>query len=258
MRYRDNLFCGIIQGRVTAPEYFFRRTVVKKNEGIEKAPRCRICAHEDREGIEMLGIMSCASWNICTARINNTFGTNFTVECVRKHMTEHELHKTAMEQGVIIDSIRGADGAPGIISAETMLQTLLIQGMMDLAKGKIRCKTPAELIAVMNTLGNVQRSKEAKYALESGDTTAFYNIMAAYGAAINDTVSPQQMRDIVAKANALGANFNISNVELETPIDVEPIDYMQQMMEDVRTMGRSRTRDELIEAGVLDEIDRMM
>lgn len=231
--------------------------MVKKQTGLEKVPKCRICNHPDREGIELLGIMSCASWNVCTARINNTFGTNFTTETVRKHMTEHQLHKTAMEQGLIVDSLRDKDGAPGVISAETMLQTLLVQGMLDLAKGKIRCKTPQELIAVINVLNNMQAQKETKYALENGDVAAFYNVMSAYGLAIQDTVSPAQMRDIVAKANALGANFNIGNVKLEAPIDVEPIDYMQQMMEDMKTMGRSRTRDELIEAGVLEEIDMM-
>ena len=130
--------------------------MVKKVDKIERVPKCRICAHPDREGIEMVGIMSCSSWNICRERINNTFGTNFTVETIKKHMMEHELHKTAMEQGVIIDSLRGKDGSTGRISVETMLQTLMVQGMLDLAKGKIRCKTPQELISVVNTIQTVQ------------------------------------------------------------------------------------------------------
>ena len=89
--------------------------MVKKVDKIERVPKCRICASPDREGIEMVGIMSCSSWNICRERINNTFGTNFTVETIKKHMMEHELHKTAMEQGVIIDSLRGKDGSTGRI-----------------------------------------------------------------------------------------------------------------------------------------------
>lgn len=226
-----------------------------KNKDIEKVPKCRICAHKDREGIEMLGIMSCASWNICRERINNTFGTNFTTETVKKHMLEHELHGAAAEQGIILDSLRGKDGAPGRISAESMLQTLLVQGMLDLAKGKIRCKTPQELIQVMNMLMSLQERRETRMAVESGDVRSFYAVMSAYGEAIRDTVSPGQLAEIVVKANALGAAFNISNAHLEEPMDIEPEDVMAMAVEDYKTRGKSRTRDELVEAGVIDAIE---
>lgn len=228
---------------------------MKKKDEIEKVPKCRICNHPDREGIEMLAMMSCASWNICRERINNTFGTNFTTETIKKHMMEHELHSAAMQQGIILDSVRGKEGAPGVISVESMMQTLLIQGMMDLAKGKIRCKTPQELIAVSNVLMNLQSRKDAQYAMESGDPSGFYSVMAAYGEAIRDTVSVSQMQEIIAKANALGANFNIGNAHVQDVIEVEPIDYMQQAVDDYKTYGRTRTRDELIDAGVLDNIE---
>ena len=127
----------------------------KEDTEIEKVPKCRICNHPDREGIELIGMLSCASWNICRERINNTFGTNFSVSTIKKHMMEHELHGTARSQGVILDSIRDKEGAPSVISIENMMQTLFVQGMLDLAKGKIRCKTPQELISVANVLQNL-------------------------------------------------------------------------------------------------------
>ena len=225
---------------------------MKKKEGPSKVPKCRICNHEDRAGIELLGVMSCASWNICRERINNTFGTNFSTETVKKHMMEHELTRTAAEQGIIIDAIRGEDGAPGIISVETMLQTLLVQGMLDLAKGKIRCKTPQELLQVVNALQNIQDRKSAQALIEDGDIAGFYAAMAAYGTAIRDTVSPQQLVEIVMKANALGAHFDISNARYEDTIEINPEEVMQLAVEDYRNLGRSRTRRELIEAGALD------
>lgn len=226
-----------------------------KKEDIEKVPKCRICNHEDREGIEMLGIMSCASWNICRERINNTFGTNFSTETVKKHMLEHELHGAAAEQGIIIDSLRGKDGSPGRISAESILQTLLVQGMLDLAKGKIRCKSPQELIQVMNMLMTLQERREMRMAVEGGDARSFYAVMSAYGEAIRDTVSPGQLTEIVVKANALGAAFNIGNARLEAPIEVEPEDVMALAVEDYKTRGSSRTRDELVAAGVIDAVE---
>ena len=150
--------------------------------------------------------------------------------------------------------MRGEDGAPGRISAETMLQTILIQGMMDLSKGKIRCKSVQELMSVLGMLQNIQMRKDQKMALESGDAQAFYAVMAAYGEAIRDTVSPGQLVDIVAKAQALGVAFNIGNARLEEPIDVDPVDIMSEAVKDYKTKGRSRTRDELVEAGVIDAI----
>ena len=202
----------------------------------------------------MLAIMSCTSWNITRERINNTFGTNFTVNTIKKHMMEHELHRTAAEQGVILDAMKGEDGAPCVISAETMLQTLLIQGMMDLSKGKIRCKTPQELLQVINVLQNIQLRKEARMSMEDGSLEGFYAVMAAYGEAIRDTVSANQLAEIVAKANALGAMFDISHTKMEEPIDVNPVDVMQAAVEDYKKYGGGRTRQELIESGVIDDI----
>lgn len=231
---------------------------MKKKDEIEKVPHCRICAHEDREGIEMLGMLSAASWNVCRERINNTFGTNFTTKTVRTHMTEHELHAAAAQNGVIIDSIRDKDGAPAVISVENMMQTLLMQGMLDLAKGKIRCKTPQELISVANMLQGIQARKEQRMAFEQGDLQGFYTAMAAYGEAMRDTLSPGQMVEIVAKANALGATLDIGHIPMEKPIDIDPGDVMSQAVEDYRMLGRSRTRDELVEAGVLDEVEEQL
>lgn len=230
--------------------------VKKKSETeIEKVPKCRICSHPDREGIELIGLLSCASWNVCRERINNTFGTNFTAETIKKHMMTHELHEAVKQQGIILDSIRGKDGSPGILSVESMMQTLMVQGMLDLAKGKIRCKTPQDLIAVANVLQNIQNRKDAQYAMESGDPAGFYSVMAAYGEAIRDTVSVSQLQEIIAKASALGANINIANANVAEIIDVEPVDYMQQAVDDYKTYGRTRTRDELLDAGVFNSIE---
>lgn len=235
--------------------------MVKKKD--DSAPvvsaRCKFCKLDDetRAGAELIGALGAASWNIAARRINNTFGLSLTSDCVRKHMTQHELTKTALETGVLIDAIRGEDGAPGLISIETMFQTLMVQGMLDLAKGKIRCKSPAELIQVANVLRQIQASKEAQMELESGDAQGFYKVLAAYGEAIRDTVSPEQMRLIVAKANALGPVLDIGHIPIEKPIDVAYEDIMGQAVKDYKTLGRARTRDELVESGALDDLSSL-
>ena len=197
---------------------------MKKKEEIECVSKCRICHHPDREGIEMLGMLSAASWNICRERINNTFKTNFTTKTVKTHMLEHELHTAAAENGVIIDSIRQKNGAPAVISVENMMQT-------------------------------IQLRKEQKMAFENGDLQGFYTAMAAYGEAMRDTLSPGQMVEVVAKANALGAVLDIGHIPMEKPIDIDPGDVMSQAVADYKKLGHSRTRDELVSAGVIEEIE---
>ena len=221
-----------------------------------KSTRCPICKleEEERSSVELLAVVSCSTWRIAATRIQNTFGIEVSPAMLRKHMTEHPLCTVPSQQGIILDAIKGEDGAPGVISIETMLQTLLIQGMLDLAKGKIRCKTPQDLMQVTNMLQQVQDRKNARALIEEGDISGFYAAMAAYGTAIRDTVSPQQLAEIVAKANALGAGFDIGNARYEDVIDVDPEAVMQLAVEDYRKLGRGRTRDELIESGAIDEM----
>ena len=76
--------------------------------------------------------------------------------------------------------------------------------------------------------------------------------MSAYGSAIRDTCSPEQVTAIVTKANALGAAFNIGNVPKEHPIDPDVERVLRQAAIDKRELGHTRTREELIEAGVID------
>lgn len=221
---------------------------MQKVEELEVVPRCPICKHEDREGIEMVGILSASSWRIAARRINNTFGTNFTAAAVEKHMLNHRLHKTAVEAGEILDS--AIDPERPVITTTNILRTLMIQGMLDVARGTIRCKSVNEIIQVMNAYENVKRNERMQMMMEEGDAAGFYAAMAAYGEAIKDTVSPEQLGAIVMKANALGARFNIGNVVEAHPIGEE--EQVQAALMQAVVDGRNkRTRDELVDAGVI-------
>jgi len=213
-----------------------------ETQEIQVVKGCSVCEHPDREGIETLGLISCATWNICAKRINNAFNTAFSSKTVQKHMEQHRLHQTSIEAGVLLDGLSG--GAK--ISPKNMLQTLLIQGMLDLAKGKIRCKTPAELLNVINMMMTIQKNEEMQTAaIEGLDLGAVYAVMGAYGEAVKDSVSPQQLKEIVAKATALGARINITNIDYAVPQDLNGKDIMSLAMNDYRNLGRPRTREEL-------------
>lgn len=212
------------------------------------ARNCAICKSPDRAGIEMLGVLSAANWRIATERINNTFDTDFTVACVKKHMMEHPLHNTAVEAGEILDS--AIDPDKPVITTKNMLRTLILQGAQDLAKGKLKVRNVQELLAVMNQYEAMRRQEEMQMAMEEGDATAYYAAMAAYAEAIQDTVSPQQMAAIVMKANALGATFNIANVATAHNVDIAG--SLAAAVHDVEENGRARTRKELVDAGVIE------
>lgn len=222
----------------------------KRNENnLEKVPKCRICNHPDREGIETVGILSAASWRIAAKRINNTFGTNFTPETVEKHMLHHQLHKTAIEAGEVLEAAK--DPETQVISGRNMLRQLIVQAALDIAKGHIKVKSIGELIQVINAYENIKRNQEMEMMMEEGDASAFYSMMAAYGEAIKDTVSPEQLALIVMKANAAGAKINIGNIADTHPLDPSIKATLDQAVRDEQLYGRTRTRQELIEAEVI-------
>lgn len=225
--------------------------MVKKVDTTDE--KCPICRHEDRASIELVGLMGAFTWNMSTRRINNTFGTHFKVADVENHMKNHLLERTVADAGIVLSSM--VDDKTPRVSFENILQTLLIQGMRDLAAGKIRCKTPRELVDVAQTLHNLQKSKEAQLAFDDGDMQSFYVAMAAYGEAIRDSVTPRQLTQIVSKANALGAKFSIDSMRLDTPRVPDVEDALEQAARDIRELGHGRTRDELIAAGVIPATD---
>ena len=222
------------------------KKIVKK----DIMPNCPICNHEDREGIEMLGLLAASSWRIAAKRINNTFGTSFTAHQMEEHMMHHVLHSTAKNAGLILDAITDDDSP--VITPEVMMRQLLIQAALDIARGNIKCKTPDEVMRLIAMIEHLQEN-DTKYQMENGDAEGFWNAMSAYGSAINSTCSPEQVTAIVQKANALGAFFNIRNTPKAHPIDPNVERVLNQAAIDMRELGRTRTREELIADGVITQ-----
>lgn len=79
-------------------------------------------------------------------------------------------------------------------------------------------------------------------------TAPFYAVLAAYAEALRINLSPEQLRAVVRDAN----DYAIIGQSIE-PDWEPPADCMAQCVEDVRTLGRTRTRGELLDAGVVDE-----
>lgn len=80
------------------------------------------------------------------------------------------------------------------------------------------------------------------------DAIPFYAVLAAYGEALRANLSPEQLRAVVSDAN----EYAIIGQSIE-PDWEPPADCLAQCVEDVRVLGRTRTRSELLEAGVISE-----
>lgn len=223
------------------------------DDGLEIEPGCPICRSPDRAGIETLGMLSFQSWRIAAQRINNTFGTHLTAQSVKKHMTEHQLHREAAERGILMNAMQGEEGSMAI-SPESLLDQLLVQGALDMARGRIKVKNVSELMSVITMLQNIQARSDRMKALSGADPAAFMQVMAAYAEAIRDTTGPEQLAEIVAKARALGAVYDITRTHLSIPDEVNVDDVMERAVEDYKEKGGPSTRAELVEAGVLDGV----
>ena len=81
---------------------------------------------------------------------------------------------------------------------------------------------------------------------ESAEASMFYATLAAYADAIHANV-PKRYIDALAKDVIPLAPVAESLAREPNP--------MQQCVEDIRSLGRTRTREELIAAGVVDEED---
>ena len=75
----------------------------RESDGLEIVPRCPVCSHEARDGIETVAALGCiVTWGVAAKRVNATFGTDFKADTLKRHMTRHPLHREVAEQDVII------------------------------------------------------------------------------------------------------------------------------------------------------------
>jgi hypothetical protein len=86
----------------------------------------------------------------------------------------------------------------------------------------------------------------ATTAPEIENLGAFYQVMNTYGIAIKNTVTPEQVREIVNKATALGASVNICNMAESGHVDSSTEDMMTLAVQDYKLLHRTRTREELV------------
>lgn len=80
------------------------------------------------------------------------------------------------------------------------------------------------------------------------DAIPFYAVLAAYGEALRANLSHEQLRAVVNDAN----EYTIIGQSIE-PDWKPPTDCMAQCVKDIKTLGRTRTRSELLDAGVVAE-----
>lgn len=209
----------------------------RERDGLEIVPRCPVCEHEERDGIETIAALGCiVTWTVATRRVNATFGTSFKVETLRRHMTEHPLHREVAEQDVVMESIRGENGAKSV-SPQRILDALLMQGALDVSKGWLKPTSVSELMQVMQMSMNIADREDRQRAANEVDSSSFYAVMGAWGEALRSTLTPAQLATVVAKAHALGSAFDMTRVETARPDRVDVDSALDRAVEDYRRRG---------------------
>lgn len=209
----------------------------REDDGLPIIFGCPICRHAERDGIETIGALaSIGTWAVAARRINNTFKTGFSPGTVKNHMTNHPLHREVSEQQVIMDSIKGTDGAPAV-SPKRLLDTLLFQGALDVSKGYIKPTSVSELMAVLQMSMNIADREDRMRAANAVDAADFYAVMGAYAEAMRATLPPATIAQIVAKAQGLGVAFDIQKLEQQPVQGIDMDEVMERAVEDYRKRG---------------------
>lgn len=229
----------------------------QKNIRKGRPAKCKVCSHPDRAAIEMTCVTGAAlSWTELASVVNKAYGTDFRARTLQNHMANHHLEETALEAGIIMKGIVNEDGETPRITAQSMLQTMFIQGARDVAEGKIRPRNVGEMLQIMEAMERLQKAQEERDFMADGDRQGFYMALAAIGEAVKSVVTPEQLASIVARSQAIGMKMDFTAIPVQAAQSVTEIDY-DVIADDYDRLGRARTREELVAAGVMTDEEEL-
>ena len=209
--------------------------------------RCGICNHPQREGIEMTAIVSLTSWNETTRTINRNFNASFDPKSVKKHMTDHRISAQVRRAGIMLADVQGNDP---LLTAHGLVKVLLSQALTDVAAGRIKARNVSQvmqLVEMDRRFGGEDTSQEA-----DAERSEMYRQVSLIADILRSTLDPQTLDAVMARAG----EYNLRIADVPELAEYEEVDDpMQQAVEDMRTLGHTRTRRDLIEAGLFDEED---
>lgn len=230
---------------------------VKKDIRKGRPNQCKVCNHPDRAAIEMTCVTGAAlSWAELTRIVNREYKTDFRPRTLANHMKGHHLHETALEAGIIMKGIVNEDGETPRITAQSMLQTMFIQGARDVAEGKIRPRNVSEMLQIMEAMERLQKAQEEKDFMADGDRQGFYMALAAISEAVKSVVTPEQLATIVMRSQAIGMKLDFTAIPVQAASAVTDVDY-DMIADDYKRLGRARTREELVADGVIADEDEL-
>lgn len=219
----------------------------------QRKTRCTICNHPERDAIEMQCIVGAAlPWSELTEKVNHTFNTRFHVKTIQNHMKNHPLKETAIDAGIIMKGIVNEDGETPRITAQSMLQTMFIQGARDVARGYLKPKNVTEMIQLIEAMQRLQENEQEKDLLADGDKQGFYTALAVISEAVKSVVSAEQLAKIISRSQTMGMKIDITSIPIEETLRINDVDF-DIIEEDYKRLGRGRTREELVRDGVIEE-----
>lgn len=225
----------------------------------ERKTRCRICNNEYQAAIEMRVVCAHAlSWQEIAKVVNKDFyqqldGNPLDARTIKNHMENHDLVPSALDTGIILDSMSKNEDGTMRVSLKSLLQSMFVMGAQSIARGDLRPHSIDEFLRVSDALERLQRQEEERDYLDDESVQGFFQTLAALAEAMNSTLPPEMVEKVMHRAKLLGVNIDLAKVKQEVPIEVEAINT-DQILEDYEKLGRARTREELINDKVLNGV----
>lgn len=208
--------------------------------------RCHICTHPRREGIETLAITSLGNWSETARTVNRAFGTSFEPKAVKRHMTEHRVSAQVRRVGLALSDVQGDDP---LLTAHGIVKVMLAQALSDVASGRIRAKNVSQVMQLVNMDAKLSGEMDDGPDV-SAERQEMYRQVSVIADILRSTLEPEQLETVMHAAG----QYNLKLAQVPEIIEAVPIeDPMELAVHDMKTLGRRRTRAELIEAGLFDE-----
>ena len=209
--------------------------------------RCGICNHPQREGIEITAIASMTSWSETSRTINRNFNTNFDPKSIKKHMTDHRISAQVRRAGIMLADVQGEDP---LLTAHGLVKVLLSQALTDVAAGRIKARNVPQVMQLIE----MDRRLGGEDVVQDVDAERheMYRQVSLIADILRSTLDQETLDSVMARAG----EYNLHLAEVPELAEYEVIeDPMQQAVEDMKALGHTRTRQDLIEAGLFDEED---
>lgn len=123
------------------------------------------------------------------------------------------------------------------------------EALWDEARASGDVRLSLSVLRAQTAIQGLTRPHEQPPEVE--DVNAFYLVLAMYGQAMREIMDPDEVDRVSRRAMELGSLFDITDMGGRSQQADDAERLLEQCVIDMRELGRTRTRQELIDAGLI-------